>query len=85
MTLNNILVEQQSGFGPQHSTETMLPSSTNEWLYNMDRGLLSGVLFLDLKKAFDTVDHHILNYTVLEGIALNGSIHTLKVETKSAL
>jgi retron-type reverse transcriptase len=60
MTLNNILVEQQSGFRPQHSTETTLPSSTNEWLYNMDRGLLSGVLFLDLKKAFDTVDHHIL-------------------------
>ena len=60
MTLNNILVEQQSGFRPQHSTETTLLSSTNEWLYNMDRGLLSGVLFLDLKKAFDTVDHHIL-------------------------
>jgi sarcosine oxidase/L-pipecolate oxidase len=60
MTLNNILVEQQSGFRPQHSMETTLLSSTNEWLYNMDRGLLSGVLFLDLKKAFDTVDHHIL-------------------------
>ena len=60
MTLNNILVEQQSGFRPQHSTETTLLSSTNEWLYNMDRGLLSGVLFLDRKKAFDTVDHHIL-------------------------
>ena len=26
----------------------------------MDNGLVNGVLFLDLKKAFDTVDHQIL-------------------------
>ena len=57
---NNILVEQQSGFRPQHFTETALLNLTNEWLYNMDNGLMSGVLFLDLKKAFDTVDHEIL-------------------------
>ena len=60
LRLNGILVEQQSGFRYQHCTETALLSSTNEWLFNMDRGLLSEVLFLDLKKAFDTVDHHIL-------------------------
>jgi hypothetical protein len=60
MTINNIFVEQQSGFRAQHSTETTLLSSTNEWLYNMDKGLFTGVLFLDLKKAFDTVDHVIL-------------------------
>ena len=53
-------MEQQSGFRHQYSTETALLSSTSELLFNMDRGLLSGVLFLDLKKAFDTVDHHIL-------------------------
>ena len=57
---NNILVEQQSSFRSQHSTETALLGSTNKWLYNMDSGLINGVLFLDLKKAFDTVDHEIL-------------------------
>ena len=57
---NNILVKQQSGFRSEHSTETALLGSTNEWLYNMDSGLINGVLFLDLKKAFDTVDHEIL-------------------------
>ena len=57
---NNILIEQQSGFRSQHSTETALLGSTNKWLCNMDSGLINGVLFLDLKKAFDTVDHEIV-------------------------
>ena len=49
---NNILVEQQSGFRSQHSTETALLGSTNMLLYNMDSGLINGVLFKDLKKSF---------------------------------
>ena len=48
-TKNNILVDLQSGFRAKHSTETTLLSSTNEWLCNMDKGLFTGVLFLDLK------------------------------------
>ena len=47
-------------FRAKHSTEATLLSSTNEWLYNMDKGRFTGVLFLDHKKAFDTVDHSIL-------------------------
>ena len=57
---NSILVEQQSGFHSQHSTETALLGSTSKWLINMDSGLINGVLFLDLKKAFDTLDHEML-------------------------
>ena len=60
MSDNNILVESQSGFRSQHSSKTALLGSTNKLLYNMNSGLINGVLFLDLKKAFDTVDHEIL-------------------------
>ena len=33
---------------------------TNDWFLNMDKGVLNGVIFLDLKKAFNTMEHKIL-------------------------
>ena len=57
---NNLLTESQSGFRPVFSTETALLEATNEWLWNIDNNLLNGVIFLDLKKAFDTMDHALL-------------------------
>ena len=57
---HDLLADAQSGFRPCHSTLTALLDITNDWFSNMDNGLLNGVLFLDLKKAFDTVDHEIL-------------------------
>ena len=43
-----------------HSTLTALLETTNNWSINIDNGLLNGVLFIDLKKAFDTIDHEII-------------------------
>ena len=41
-------------------TETFVLEETNEWIKNIDKSLLNGVIFLDLKKAFDTMDNAIL-------------------------
>ena len=43
-----------------HSTTTALLETTNNWSINIDNSLLNGVLFIDLKKAFDTIDHEII-------------------------
>ena len=41
---------RQSGFRSLHSTVTALLDMTNPWCLNIDRGMVSGVIFLDLKE-----------------------------------
>ena len=57
---NNILSRYQSGFRSFHSTVTALLEATDNWTFNIDRGYINAVVFLDLKKAFDTVNNPIL-------------------------
>ena len=59
LTENSLLTRHQSGFRSQHSTVTALLEATDSWALNVDRGFVNAVFFLDLKKAFDTVDHEI--------------------------
>ena len=33
---------------------------SSDWLFSMDKGMINSVVFLDIRKAFDTVDHKIL-------------------------
>ena len=56
----NLLCKLQSGFRKQHSTETAVTFFTDEILMNMDNGLVTGCVFIDLAKPFDSVDHSTL-------------------------
>ena len=60
LTDNKLLSKYQSGFRPLHSTLTALIDITDNWYLNIDDGLTNAILFIDLKKAFDTIDHEIL-------------------------
>lgn len=57
---NNLLSRYQSGFRPMHPTLTALIDITDNWYLNIDNRLTNAILFMDLKKAFDTIDHEIL-------------------------
>ena len=57
---NKIVAKSQFVHRKLYSTITSLIDSTGHWLANSDNQMLNMVTFLDLKKAFDTVDHKIL-------------------------
>ena len=84
---SSLLNACQSGFRSLHSTLTALLQATNSWPVHIDNGLVNGVIFIDLKNAFDTIDHDILvrklvNYGVAQ-IVLDGLNRTSVVELRS--
>ena len=57
---NKILNDRQFGFRKDNST-TYLMLELFDYIYSSkDKGQKPGIIFLDIKKAFDTVDHNIL-------------------------
>ena len=69
---NKLLAPEQFGFRPNLSTEVALANLTENILDNMDNGLVTGAVFLDLSKAFDTVDHQLL-LKKLKSLGLNNN------------
>ena len=57
---HKLLFDGQHGFRANHSCETALHELLSACFKNMDKKLMTMLLFIDFKKAFDMVDHHLL-------------------------
>ena len=55
------------------STESLLVYLTETWKSAMDNGKYVGILLIDFRKAFDTVDHQILPFK-LQSVGIYGNI-----------
>ena len=72
---NNILYNLQYGFRSKHSTQHAILDIANTINSNMDSGKYTCGIFIDLKKAFDTVNHSIL-LAKLENYGIRGLVNT---------
>ena len=70
----NLVNQHQSGFHPFHSIKTSLINMVDRWLSNMNSGKMTGVAFVDLRKAFDTVNHEILLKKLYDIGATDGTV-----------
>ncbi|CAB3989417.1 Hypothetical predicted protein [Paramuricea clavata] len=57
---NNLLHKAQSGFRNLFSCETAITYMIDKWAKAINEGYMNGVVLLDLRKAFDLIDHSIL-------------------------
>ena len=52
----------QCGFRRKHSTQSAITFFTDTIRRNIDDGCITGAIFVDFRKAFDTIDHKMLLY-----------------------
>ena len=75
-TKNNILTKNQYGFRKGHSTSHGITHLNEKVIEALEKKHVSAVLFIDLKSAFDTIDHKIL-IKKLEHYGVQGNILSL--------
>ena len=57
-TTNHLFANEQHGFLPSQSCATQLLVAIEKWSEALDQGLPVDVIYLDFKKAFNSVPHH---------------------------
>ena len=68
----SIIPKEQFAYRQRHSTEDALVYAINNFLMAKDQGLYTGLVFVDMSKAFDRVEHQTLIYD-LSNIGVRGS------------
>lgn len=69
LNVNKILIDEQAGFRRNYSCETALQIVLDKWTTAISEKMYVGVIFIDFKRAFETIDHNILiNKLYLYGI-----------------
>ena len=63
---HKLLTPFQCGFRKKHSTENAAITFSAFVWRGMDEGILTGAVFIDLRKAFDSVDHKLERYGLSE-------------------
>ena len=87
---HDIFYQSQYGFRERRSTEHAILDIVSKIQANMDMGMFSCGIFIDLQKAFDTVDHsillHKLNHYGIRGVVndwfssyLSGRVQTTQM------
>ena len=59
LTSKSLLSRFQSGFRPKHSTLSLLIEMSDNCLESMDNGEITGIISVDIRKAFDSIDYKI--------------------------
>ena len=72
-SINGLFPSLQSAYCKYHSTETALLKEKNDLLLNMNNGLVTILVLLDLSTAFDTVDHNLLLQKLQLVIGIQGT------------
>ena len=73
LTSNDLLSPHQFGFCKGRSCVTQLLSTLDDWFYYLDQSIPVDAIYLDFRKAFDTVPHKRLLCT-LKGYAIQDKV-----------
>ena len=74
INLQNLFPEYQSAYHKNHSCETSSLKVMNTLLWNMENGMVTVLVAIDLSAAFDTVDHDILLNVLEKEFGITGNV-----------